>query len=770
MLKSRSTFSFLLLVFLIAWTPAFAQQDPSRKNLESSPLNIEVKGGLVSLDVSEAEIRDVLEEISRKAHIELIVGENVSGKITTRIAGLPIQDALNILCENWSMVFEYDSETDSYRIARVGAFSGGRDASPHALLPGDGQSKAQATEPSFPKTASSVRPTANTSTVAKTLDRRGRPLYKSGELLIRFRKEATVEGIEALHKTLGSSVLEKMDRLRLQRIKLREGLSEQEAIGHYAASPLVELVERHVLRYPTGVPNDTFFDEQWGLNNISATKAWDFTQGSSEIVVAVVDTGVDYLHPDLSENIWVNAAEVNGTKGVDDDGNGHIDDIHGWDFADNDAYPLDINGHGTHVSGIIGAVGNNQQGVAGLCWTIKLMVLKAQRDGYEELEDWAIIQALIYAMDHGARVVNCSFGGEAFSQVEYDAFAELRDAGILVVCAAGNDALDTDIPEQRTYPACHDLDNIISVAANNQDDTLASFSNFGLTSVDIMAPGVGIKSTVPATTLREAYVAVQTVSGTTTYPAIAMVYAGITGTEGITGRAYFCGLGYPQDFPPEVSGNIALIQRGVIYFSEKTTNAQNAGAMAAVIFNNVVDDLDQNGGTLGQPGDWIPSVSLTKADGEAVKALGSPVVTVVNKVGSSSSAYDLMDGTSMATPYVSGIAGLILSKTPQVDCDTVKSAILNSADLVPSTTGKTVTGGRVNALAALCSTNTVPGDLSFDHEVSLADAILSLQIVSGFTPLICSPIYAPEVDVNKDGKIGLEEAIYLFQLISGIER
>ena len=115
MIKSRSTFSFLLLVLLIAWTPAFAQQDPSRKNLESSPLNIKVKGGLVSLDVCEAEIRDV-----RKAHIELIVGENVSGKITTRIAGLPIQDALKILCENWSMVFEYDSETDSYRIARVG--------------------------------------------------------------------------------------------------------------------------------------------------------------------------------------------------------------------------------------------------------------------------------------------------------------------------------------------------------------------------------------------------------------------------------------------------------------------------------------------------------------------------------------------------------------------------------------------------------------------------------------------------------------------------
>jgi subtilisin family serine protease len=549
-------------------------------------------------------------------------------------------------------------------------------------------------------------------------------------------------------------------------VKLKQGLSESEAIRYYEASPLVEFVEKHALRYPTKEPNDPFFTAQWGLQNVSVPKAWDFVHGSPEIVIAVIDTGVDYDHPDLTENIWKNPAEVNGTAGVDDDGNGHVDDLCGWDFADNDAYPLDADGHGIHVSGIIGAVGNNEQGVAGVCWTVKLMVLKAQRDGFEEIESWAIIQALMYAMNHGARIVNCSFGGEAYSQAEYDALAELRSAGVLAVCAAGNDSLNTDVPGQQNYPSSHDLDNILSVAANSQDDTLASFSNFGLTSVDVMAPGVGIKSTVPATTLREASVIVQSVSGTTTYLAIAMLYAGITSSEGITAHAYYSGLGYPQDFPAEVSGNIALILRGMIYFSDKTANAQNAGALAAIIYHDVVDDLDQNGGTLGDPGNWIPAVSLTKADGEAVKALGSPLVTVVNEVISTLFAYELKGGTSMAAPHVAGIAGLILSKTPQLGYGAAKSAILNSVDLVPSAAGKILTGGRVNALAALCSTNPMPGDPSFDHEISLVDAILCLQIASGLRPQICSPSQTPDVDVNRDGRIGIEETICLLQAIT----
>jgi subtilisin family serine protease len=602
----------------------------------------------------------------------------------------------------------------------------------------------------------------------KTHDSKGRLLYKPGELLVRFKKGTTEEQVKSLHHGQGNKTIGKNERMRIHRVKLKEGVTEEEAIKHYAASPLVELVERHALRYPNKIPNDPFVADQWALQSISLPKAWDFAQECPEVVIAVVDTGVDYAHPDLSGNIWINTTEQNGTPGIDNDGNGFVDDVYGWDFADGDAVPLDVFRHGTHVAGIIGARGNDGQGIAGVCWTVKLMVLKVQADGAEEMDDLAVINALQYAADQGARIINCSFGGEEQSQAEYDAFAELQTAGILVVCAAGNLSRDIDTAGLQVYPASYNLNNILTVAASDQSNLLAYFSNYGLTSVDIMAPGVSIKSTVPATEVRESSVIVQTASGTATYAANAMEFAGITDDDGLTATAYYCGLGYPQDFPPQVSGNIALIQRGTLLFSQKVTNAQNAGAVAAIIYNNVADDLnfDQNGGTLGQAGNWIPAVSLTKAEGEAIQALGTPLVTVINKVGSSTSAYGLKEGTSMATPYVAGVAGLILSKNPQMTYTAVKSVIMNKVDLVPSVAGKIVSGGKINALAALCSTNTLAADVTFDHQISLADAVLSHQILSGFAQPVCSPTHAPNLDVNGDGKIGIEEVIYLLQGLS----
>jgi subtilisin family serine protease len=603
--------------------------------------------------------------------------------------------------------------------------------------------------------------------IEKSRDSKGRLLYKPGELLVRFKKGTTQEKIENLHRAQGNKKVHKNDRLRLQRVRIKEGLTEEEAIKHYADSPLVELVERHALRYPNKLPNDPYVADQWALQNISLPKAWDFAQECPEVIIAVVDTGVDYVHPDLSGNIWINTTEQNGTLGVDDDGNGFIDDVYGWDFADGDAAPLDVFRHGTHVAGIIGAKGNNEEGVTGVCWTAKLMVLKVQADGAEEMDDLAIINALEYATDQGARIINCSFGGEAFSQAEYDAFAELKTTGILAACAAGNSSQDIDAPSSQVYPASYGLDNILAVAASNQTGSLAYFSNYGLTSVDVMAPGVSIKSTVPPMEVMESSVAVETASGTTTYAANAMLFAGVTDGDGITATAYYCGLAYPQDFPAQVSGNIALIQRGTLLFSEKVTNAQNAGAVAAVIYNNVVDSFDQNGGTLGQAGNWIPAVSLTKVEGEAIQALGTPIVTLVNRVASSTSAYEFRDGTSMATPYVAGVAGLILSKNPQMRYSAVKSAIINNVDPVPSVAGQIVSGGKINALAALCSTNTMTADLNFDHQITLADAILSFQILSGMANPVCSPANAPTLDVNGDGRIGMQEAIYLLQDLAG---
>jgi len=245
-----------------------------------------------------------------------------------------------------------------------------------------------------------------------------------------------------------------------------------------------------------------------------------------------------------------------------------------------------------------------------------------------------------------------------------------------------------------------------------------------------------------------------------------MALAGVTGEDGITAQVQLCGLGYPQDFPPGASGYIALIERGEIYFSEKTINAQNAGAIAAIIYNNEPGNFE---GTLGSPGDWIPVVSVSKADGEDLKAMEAPLVTLVNKPVVDSSSFGTRSGTSMAAPHVAGIAGLILSKYPGLNYLEVKSAILGAVDKIPSMEGKILSGGRVNALCALCSIDPLPGDISCDHQIGLDDAILALQALSGLVPEIdCYSCISAALDLNGDEKVGLEEAIYVLQKVGSL--
>lgn len=456
--------------------------------------------------------------------------------------------------------------------------------------------------------------------------------------------------------------------------------------------------------------------------------------------MAVIDTGVDYWHPDLRGNIWINTAEFYDADGVDDDGNGYVDDIRGWDFVGDDAEntvadndPMDVDGHGTHVAGIIAAAGNNGLGIAGINWQAKIMALKVEADNGQYFEDFAIIKAIHYAIDQGAKIVNCSFGGSARSDEEEGAFTALKNAGVLAVCAAGNDSRNTDSTAQ--YPSGYNLDNIISVAASGSDDKLASFSNYGPTSVDLMAPGVRIYSTILEDSETDALVRIEG-ANPVEYAALGMRYAGRTGVNGITGTVYNCGQGYTDQFPVGVTGYIALIQRGnrdetAFYFDQKVQNAQAAGAKGVIIYNNVVDDFDVNGGTLGGSGDWAPAVSITWAAGEALAALGTPVVTLINKPVVS--PYYYMSDTSMAAPHVAGVAGLLLAQCPSLSYSRIKSAILDTVDKIGTVAGKMVSGGRVNAFAALKSL-LLPGDLTGDCRIGLDDAILALQMLSGCRP------------------------------------
>jgi len=291
--------------------------------------------------------------------------------------------------------------------------------------------------------------------------------------------------------------------VRWHRVKIDSDKTLAETLERYREHPDVLRAEPNYLVKAIDIPDDTRFAELWGMHNtgqdggtpdadIDAPEAWDL-ETDSDVLVAVIDTGIDYNHDDLIDNIWVNPGEIAG-NGIDDDGNGYIDDVYGWDFANDDSDPMDGHGHGTHCAGTIGAAGDNSLGVAGVCWSARIMAVKFLSDGgWGTIAD--AIDAVEYATLMGARISNNSWGGGGFSQALKDAITAAGSTGALFVAAAGNDAVDNDsIPH---YPSSYDCDNIITVAASDRNDELAYFSCYGATSVDIAAPGLDILSTVP---------------------------------------------------------------------------------------------------------------------------------------------------------------------------------------------------------------------------------------------------------------------------------
>ena len=264
----------------------------------------------------------------------------------------------------------------------------------------------------------------------------------------------------------------------------------------------IEAVEPDYELRTTHVPNDPRFSDQWSLHNlgqsggtpdadIDMVEAWDMALGHRAINVAVVDTGIEYNHTDLRENIWVNEDEI-PNNGIDDDNNGYVDDYYGYDFFNNDADPRDDNFHGTHVAGTVAAITDNSIGVSGITQNARLMAVKfLGRGGWGSNSSAAT--AIRYAVDNGAHIINASWGGGGYSQLLFDAISYANEMNVLFVASAGNSNRNND--DWVSYPANYDLPNIISVAATANTDQLAFFSNYGLNSVEIAAPGVNVLST-----------------------------------------------------------------------------------------------------------------------------------------------------------------------------------------------------------------------------------------------------------------------------------
>nr|MDQ4008996.1 S8 family serine peptidase [Actinomycetota bacterium] len=331
------------------------------------------------------------------------------------------------------------------------------------------------------------------------------PQQVPGELLVRFRAGTTASQRADVRAGVDATLLDRLAVPGLERVHVGPDVAASaRALEH---RPDVLYAEPNFTATVAATPNDPAYPRLWGLHNtgqfqagqagaldadIDAPEAWEHTTGDSAVTVAVVDSGVAIDHPDLDANIWSNPREVSG-NGEDDDANGYVDDVHGWDWVDGDRAPHDLNGHGTHVAGTIGAVGDNGVGVTGVAWDVSLMPLRALgADGSGSYAD--IVDAFAYAAVNGADVVNASLGGPYYSQALHDVIARSPDT--LFVVAAGNSGSDNETAPE--YPCNYETTNLICVAATDNRDRLAAFSNYGATSVDLAAPGASILSTVPA--------------------------------------------------------------------------------------------------------------------------------------------------------------------------------------------------------------------------------------------------------------------------------
>ena len=326
--------------------------------------------------------------------------------------------------------------------------------------------------------------------------------YKQGELLVKFKSGVLSTSSLRTHGAIGARVIKRIPLIKVDHVSLPNGVTVRDAIIKYMQDPDVEYAEPdYILHLSSTVPNDPLFNFQWGLNNtgqtvngargapgsdIKAPDAWDISTGNSSVIVAVLDTGIDLTHPDLHANV-----------------------ISGYNFIDNNNHPMDDEGHGTHVSGIIGAAGSNGIGVSGVMWNVKLMPVKVcSHDPAIGCPEDTVAEGITFAISPPppavpAKVINMSFGtspGGPNPSPLMDAVKKANSAGVLIVTSAGNDTNNNDI--NPVYPASYaaTLPNVISVAATDQNDALAPFSNFGPASIGVAAPGVNILSTyLPST-------------------------------------------------------------------------------------------------------------------------------------------------------------------------------------------------------------------------------------------------------------------------------
>ncbi|MCH2045846.1 MAG: S8 family serine peptidase [Saprospiraceae bacterium] len=501
---------------------------------------------------------------------------------------------------------------------------------------------------------------------------------------------------------------------------LLEGENISERLDEFNDNPDIVYAEPNFYRYPYNItvskllPNDSRISSQWALDFIEFHKAWALSKNpdpNNPIIIGVVDSEFDISNPDLENQIWTNSEEL--LNGIDDDQNGYVDDIHGYDFG---TYPngsqvssLNANDdHGTHVAGISVAEKDNNLGIVGIQPFSKFIGCKisdnnnfTDAEGNVVFSDSAIINAFEYLVDlknRGENIVaiNASFGGPGYSQSMYESIIRMRDAGIILCTASGNEGIDVD-SNSDNYPNNYNANNILAVAALNQSDSLAGYSNYGLVNVDLAAPGSNIISSLPTTNSSNRLVEIEIDGLSFSNPEI-IEFSGVSGSEGVSGSVVYCGLGYPNEIPPQVDGNIALIQRGELYFSEKVNNAMQAGAIAVIIFNNTSETSNLRSWTLQSDRNppWIPSFSVSQIEGNEILSILPARANVKYYFPISENSWGVLGGTSMATPFVTGAVAFAALNFPNESVSERRNRIMQAVDKKNYLENKVYSGGSLN--------------------------------------------------------------------------
>jgi thermitase len=562
--------------------------------------------------------------------------------------------------------------------------------------------------------------------------------YVPGEVLVKFKPTVSALAGIATVSAMGGSVQAQLNGNVVQ-VKLEAGKTVAETLASYSNDSSVEYAQPNYIYHVSAVPNSTKYAQQWAFKNTGQTilntytqptgtavtathnglgagavsgsdmniePAWSVTNNGdcSSIVVAVVDSGVNYNNPDLTANMWAG----NTKHGTNFSGEGDATD------------PMDYAGHGTHVAGIIGADGNKTVAgvVTGVCWKANIMAVRVM-DSTGSGTTAHIIQGINYAVTNGAKVINMSLGGSTFDQAFYDAITSAQTSDIVVVVAAGN--ANSDNETTATYPCNYSQPNLICVAALDQAYALASYSNYGASSVDVGAPGTNILSTWAGTAT--------TISDT--------LSSGWTFTGGGAGGA---GWAYR-------TANILFDQNYTANANHRAYKNFNLSGFDAAVWNfslagvvNSGDALNINmkssggdpfsggtkldGGSYSSPSQFFSNSYAINACNTSGCTLGFNLVSAAGSTGASgplvgyftidtltlnTTSYNTINGTSMASPMVAGLATMLRAYNPSYTYADVVNSIKNAGTATASLAGKTVTGKAVNVMPSLAYINTPTG-------------------------------------------------------------